>query len=69
MSKLQIKEHNCETQEEIVRDATDAEIEQFAKDKAELDARKAEAEVKAQSKAALLDRLGITAEEAALLLE
>ena len=66
--KPQIKEYNCETQEEIVRDATDAEIAQIAKDKAEAEAQKAEAETKATAKAALLDRLGITAEEAQLLL-
>jgi hypothetical protein len=68
MTKSQIKEYNCETQEEIIRDATAAEIAQMAKDKAEADARKAEAETKATAKAALLDKLGITAEEAVLLL-
>jgi hypothetical protein len=68
MTKPQIKEYNCQTQEEIIRDATDAEITQMAKDKAEADARKAEADAQAEIKAALLDRLGITADEAKLLL-
>ena len=68
MTKQQVKEYNCETGEEIVRDATDAEIKQFAKDAANAEARKAEAEAKATAKAALLKRLGITAEEAVLLL-
>lgn len=68
MSKPQVKEYNCETGEEIVRDATNAEIAQMAKDKAEADARKAEAEAKAQAKAALLERLKITQDEANLLL-
>ncbi len=68
MTKPQVKEYNCETQEEIVRDATVAEIAQMAKDKAEADARQAEAEAKATAKTALLSRLGITAEEAVLLL-
>ena len=57
MAKPQITEFNCETQEEIIRDATDAEIEQIAKDKAEADARQAEAEAKAQAKAAAEGKL------------
>jgi Mg/Co/Ni transporter MgtE len=68
MTKPQVKEYNCETQEEIVRDATDVEIAQMAKDKAEADAKKAEVEAKANQRQALLTRLGITAEEAVLLL-
>ena len=68
MTKPQIKEYNCETQEEIIRDATSAEIAQMAKDKAENKTRKAEAEAKTTAKAALLSKLGITAEEAVLLL-
>ena len=67
-TKPQVKIVNCETGEEIIRDATDAEIEQIAKDKAEAFARKAEAEAKAAQKAALLERLGITEDEARLLL-
>jgi hypothetical protein len=63
MTKPQIKEYNCETQEEIIRDATSAEIAQMAKDKAESDARKAEAEAKEAAKAAILDRIGLTADE------
>jgi hypothetical protein len=68
MSKPQVKEYNCETGIETIRDATNAEIAQMAKDKAEADARQAEAESKATAKAALLNKLGITAEEAVLLL-
>ena len=68
MSKPQIKEYNCETGEEIIRDATSAEIAQMVKDAANFAARQAEAEAKATAKAALLEKLGITAEEAALLL-
>ena len=67
-SKLQVKEFNCETGEEIVRDATDAEITQIELDAANYATQKAEAESKEITKAALLDRLGITAEEARLLL-
>ena len=68
MSKPQIKEYNCQTQEEIIRDATSAEIAQMAKDAANSALRKSEAEANANAKAALLSKLGITAEEAALLL-
>ena len=63
MTKPQIKEYNCETSEEIVRDATTAEISQIAKDKAENEAKQAEAEAKATAKAAILDRIGLTADE------
>ena len=66
MTKPQIKEYNCETQEEIIRDATDAEIAQMAKDKAEADAQIAQAEAKAQAKAAAegkLAALGLTTDD------
>jgi len=65
---IQIKEVNCTTREETIRNANDAEIAQMAKDKAEADAKKAEAEAKATARQALLDKLGITADEAKLLL-
>jgi hypothetical protein len=66
MTKPQIKEYNCETGIETIRDATDAEIAQIAKDKAEADARKAEAEAKAQAKAnaeGKLAALGLTTDD------
>ena len=68
MSKPQIKEYNCETGEEIVRDATDAEIAQIELDVANAVARKAAEEAKAAQRQALLTRLGITEEEARILL-
>ena len=68
MTKPQIKEFNCETQEEIVRDATDAEIAQMEIDAANAEARKAAEEAKATKRAELLERLGITEEEARILL-
>lgn len=68
MTKPQIKIVDITTGEEIIRDATDAEIAQMAKDEAEAVTRKAEAEAKAQAKAQLLERLGITQDEANLLL-
>lgn len=68
MNKPQIKEYNCKTGKEIIRDATDAEITQLENEYAIAAAAKAEAEAKAQAKAALLERLGITQDEANLLL-
>jgi len=68
MTKPQIKEYNCETGIEIIRDATADEIKQIELDAVETEARKAEAEAKATAKAALLSKLGITTEEARLLL-
>ena len=68
MTKPQVKEYNCQTGEEIVRDATDAEIKQFEKDAVNEIKRKEEAEAKATARTALLSKLGITADEARLLL-
>jgi hypothetical protein len=68
MNKPQIKIINVETGEEIVRDATAAEITQLEKDSADEQAQKTAATNKATARQAILDRLGLTAEEAALLL-
>ncbi len=68
MTKPQVKIVNAETGEEIIRDANVEEIAQMAKDKAEAEAKAAEAEAKATAKAALLEQLGITEEQAKLLL-
>ena len=67
-SKPQVKIVNCETGEEIVRDANAEELAQMEIDAANAQAIKAEAEAKATAKAALLAQLGITAEQAKLLL-
>lgn len=65
---MKILQHNVETGEIIERDATKEEI-AIAKETASAAlAEKAEADAKAIAKAALLERLGITAEEASLLL-
>lgn len=65
---MKIYEHNVETNETIVRDANADEIAQFELDAAEKAAQKADAQAKATAKAALLERLGITEDEARLLL-
>jgi len=67
-NKPQIKVVDLETGQEIVRDATAEEITQMELDAAESVKRKLEAKAKAAQKAALLNKLGITEEEARLLL-
>jgi hypothetical protein len=62
-TKPQVKIVNCETGEEIVRDANAEEIAQIAIDAKNADARKAEIQAKATAKAAILDRIGLTADE------
>ena len=66
MSK--IIEHNVETGEITERDMTAEELAQAQADAAAAAARAAEEAAKAQAKAALLDKLGITEDEAKLLL-
>jgi hypothetical protein len=68
MTKPIIRIHNTETDEVIDREMTDAEFAQFEIDKAARETETAEAQAKAQAKAELLERLGITADEAKLLL-
>jgi hypothetical protein len=60
--------HNAETGEIVTREATAEELAQIQIDKANAQAAQTEAEAKATARAAILDRLGLTAEEAALLL-
>ena len=68
MPKPIIRIHNMETNEVIDREMTNAEFDVYKKELAEREALKAEETAKVQAKADLLDRLGITAEEAQLLL-
>ena len=67
-SKLEVKIVNAETGEEVIRDANAEEIAQMEIDADNAATRKQELETKANQRQAILDRLGITAEEAALLL-
>ena len=69
MSKYEIKEVNCETGEEIVRDMTDEEIAIRKLDEANAKAKQDAENADIAAKSALLERLGITADEAALLLK
>jgi hypothetical protein len=68
MTKIMVKIVNASTGEEIEREANAEELDQMKADKAAANAQKAEIAAKETAKAALLDRLGITAEEAAILL-
>lgn len=66
--ELKIIDFDGLTKELIERPANEDEIAYFEARAEKLAAREAEAEAKATAKAALLDRLGITADEAKLLL-
>ena len=63
-----IRIHNLETDEVIDREMNDIEFNQYQKGLEEVAEYEANAAAKAEAKAALLDKLGITAEEAQLLL-
>ena len=67
-TKPQVKIVNATTGEEIIRDANAEELAQMQVDAANAAKAKAETEAKATAKAALLTQLGITAEQAKLLL-
>jgi len=60
--------HDAATGEIIEREMNDAELAQLEKDQNEAIERKKQDEAKAAQKAALLERLGLTANEAKLLL-
>lgn len=63
-----VRIHNSETDEIIDRELNDKEFEIYKANIAEAEAKQAAAEAKATAKAALLERLGITQDEANLLL-
>ena len=68
MTKPNIKIVNAETGEELERQMNATEFAQYESDKAADKVRLDEAQTKATAKAELLERLGITADEAKLLL-
>ena len=65
MNKLIV---NCTTGEEIVRELNKAEKDQHKLDEAKAVAARAEADAKEATRQTILDRLGLTADEAQLLL-
>ena len=68
MAKPMIRIHNTETDEIIDREMTAAEFKIYEAEEAAQATAKTEAKAKATAKAAILDRLGLTADEAKLLL-
>ena len=68
MTRPMVRIHDLSTDEVIDREMNDAEFAQYEADQAAQATAQAEAEAKATAKADLLERLGITAEEAQLLL-
>lgn len=68
MTKPTIKIHDVSTDEVIERDMTAAEIAQYTADLAAVQNEMAAAQAREAEKAALLARLGLTADEAKLLL-
>jgi hypothetical protein len=65
---MKIYVHNTETGKAVERDMTAEEVAQWEADQAASEAVLTEAAAAATAKAALLKKLGITADEAALLL-
>jgi hypothetical protein len=68
MTKPTIKIHNTETNEIIEREMNTAEFSDYETDQSRIAADVAKDEARATQKAALLERLGITEDEARLLL-
>ena len=68
MANPMIRIHNVETDEIIDREMNADELAQHKKDLAELDRKENEVAATATAKEALLTKLGLTAEEAVLLL-
>jgi inosine/xanthosine triphosphate pyrophosphatase family protein len=58
-----VKIHDLETNEVIDREMNDVEFAQYQADQAENAIANAEAEAKETAKAAILDRIGLTADE------
>jgi len=68
MTRPMVRIHNLSTNEIIDREMNDAEYAQYQAEQVAQAEAEAQAEAKATQKAALLDRLGLTEEEAKLLL-
>ena len=68
MSRPQVKEHNSETNEVIIRDMTDAELTNYEAFQASALQAIEDAKAAVIAREALLAKLGITADEAKLLL-
>ena len=67
-TKPKIRIHNVETNEIVDREMTDLEIAQYEADIVAEQTRKSDADAKEAQKKAILDRIGLTADEAKLIL-
>ena len=63
-----VRIHNTETDEVIDREITDAEFKVYEAEKKISASYQAEAEAKAQAKATILNRIGLTADELKMIL-
>ncbi len=63
MTKPMVRIHNTETDEVIDREMTAAELKVYEAEKKIIAGYQVEAEAKAASKQAILDRIGLTADE------
>ena len=68
-TRPKIGDQNAETGVLIIREMDDTEFAQYQKDKANAQKQNDEDEAKAAQRQAILDRLGLTADEAKLLLD
>lgn len=67
-TKPMVRIHDVSTNEVIDREMTDAEFAQYEAEQVQREIIKAENEAKAAQRQAILDRLGLTADEAKLIL-
>jgi len=68
MTKPIIKIHNTQTDEVIEREMTNTEFAAYQLNQEKSEAKQAEAEAKETQRQAILDRLGLTSDEAKILL-
>ena len=68
MSRPEVRIHNSKTDEIIDREMNDAEFAQYQKDQAAFLAEEVETKAKAEAKAVIAKRLGLSADELATLL-
>ncbi len=68
LTRPMVRIHNIETNEIIDREMNNDEFSQYEADQLSLAIKKAEAEAKAAEKQAILDRIGLTADELKMIL-
>ena len=68
LTRPTVRIHNIDTDEVLDREMNDTEFAQYQADQAVAKTEKAQAEAKELARQAILDRLGLTADEAKLIL-